>query len=135
MKFLKSRYAYAFEGVKDSIYRYRFISSVNGNDIIKIISLSPNIDPWFNLAFGNLEYSSNGIPFVNDVSETNNNDFDKVLATVFSCLIHFLMLKPDARIVFFGNTEHKHVVYKRKIAANLTELQSLFIVQGGYAGF
>lgn len=136
MNFLKDVYPYSFEGIKDDIYLYRFISSVDGNDIIKIVSLSsPRGDDWYNLGFGNLEEDENGDPCVNDQSENNNKDFDKVLASVFSCLVHFLKERPGAKIFFFGNAVHKHTMYKRKIAANINELQELFIVQGGYADF
>lgn len=137
MNFLNDIYVYAFEGIKDNIYQYRFVSSVNGNDITKIVSLSPlsTDGKWFNLSFGNLEQNEAGMPFVNDESENNNTDFDKVLATVFSCLLHFLNSRLDAKIIFFGNTEHKQLIYKRKISANIDELSDLFMVQGGYADY
>lgn len=135
MDFINDIYAISFEGIIDGVYQYRFISSVNGNDITKIVSLSPQSPLWYNLSFGNLEMDAHGEPVVSDTSLNNNNDFDKVLATVFACLMQFLNSNPDAQIVFFGNTEHKHTLYKRKIAANLTELQEYFLVKGGFADF
>lgn len=138
MDFLQDIYIYSFEGIIDNVYQYRFISSISENEVTKIVSLSPlSADgKWFNLAFGNLELdSTTGEPFVNDESENNNNDFDKVLATVFTCLLNFLNSRPDAKIVFFGNTEHKQLIYKRKISANISSLQDYFIVQGGFADY
>lgn len=141
MNFLDDVYPSTFEGIFNDTYEYRFISSVNGNDITKIVTISPleheqfGEDLWWNLAFGNLEEDENGVPFVNDSSETNNNDFDKVLGTVFACSLMFLQRKPQARICFFGNTEHKHLLYKRKISAKLPQLTEYFNVIGGKAEY
>ena len=135
MDFINDIYSVSFEGIIKDVHQYRFISSVVGNDITKIVSLSPikTMPEWFNLGFGNLEKDELGAYFVNDISENNNTDFDKVLATVFSCLMQFLNSNPSAKIIFFGNTEHKHITYKRKISANLDQLQEFFLVQGGFA--
>jgi len=137
MDFINDIYSVSFEGIIKNVHQYRFISTVDSNDIIKIVSLSPidGMAEWFNLGFGNLEKNDAGEFFVNDISEKNNIDFDKVLATVFSCLMQFLNNNPYSRIIFFGNTEHKHITYKRKISANLEQLQEFFLVQGGYANF
>jgi hypothetical protein len=138
MDFLQDIYVYSFEGIIDNVYQYRFISTKVENEVTKIVSLSPlSADgKWYNLAFGNLEIDkTTGEPFVNDESENNNNDFDKVLATVFTCLLNFLNARPDAKIVFFGNTEHKQLMYKRKISAHISSLQEYFIVQGGFADY
>ena len=136
MDFINNFYPYQFEGIKNGVYSYRFISSVNGRDIIKVVFLSPirSKPDWFNLGFGNLE-ENNGDISVNDLSTENNNDFDKVLASVFACAMHFLNSNPDARVFFFGNTEHKHFIYKRKISANLEALQEIFLVYGGNAEY
>jgi hypothetical protein len=137
MDFINDIYSISFEGIIKNVHQYRFISSVASNDITKIVSLSPinDMQEWFNLGFGNLEKNDAGEIVVNDTSENNNPDFDKVLATVFSCLMQFLNNNPTSRIIFFGNTEHKHITYKRKISANLEQLQEFFLVQGGYANF
>jgi hypothetical protein len=137
MDFIEDVYPWQFEGMTDGVHSYRFISSVQAKDITKVVSQRPiESKPYlYNLGFGNLEEKEDGTKFVNDSSEKNNNDFDKVLASVFSCLVHFLNSIQDARVIFFGNTEHKHIMYKRKISANLEVLQEIFFIHGGYADF
>jgi hypothetical protein len=35
------------------------------------------------------------------------------------------------KLFFFGNTEHKHILYKQKVSTNLKELIEVFNVYGG----
>jgi hypothetical protein len=130
MQFLSNIYSYNFEGLKNGVYEYRFISEGN-KSITKIVSLRPTLENQnvFNLGFGNLE-SDGTSRIVNDASTENNNDHEKVLNTVFSCMLHFFNQCPTAKVIFFGNTEHKHQYYKRRISANLNDLQEDFYVLG-----
>ncbi len=84
----------------------------------------------YNLGFGNLETNGETTE-VNDKSTDNNTDASKVLNTVFACMCHFLKQEADAKVVFFGNTEHKHILYKQKVSTNLKELIEVFNVYGG----
>jgi len=131
MDFLKRAYDYNFEGLKNNVYQFRFIS-LGDKEIVKIVSISPipGKDNWYNLIFGNLE--SNGeADVINDQSEKNNNDYDEVLKTVFMCMLHFLKLKPNGIIAFFGNTGHKHTLYKWKISSYYDSLAEHLKIFGG----
>ncbi|MCT4666092.1 MAG: hypothetical protein N4A45_12760 [Flavobacteriales bacterium] len=131
MEFLEDAYTYSFDGIVDDIYFYSFIST-GEHEIIKQVAFSP-IDnlQTYNLGFGNIETEIDGTRRTNDKSDVNNNDFSKVLATVFKCLINFLSINNNAHVLFFGNTKHKHILYLRKISANIDELQKLFKIYGG----
>lgn len=132
MEFLDDSYSYNFEGItKHGVYEYRFVS-IGNKEITKVVGFSPlaigqNI---FNLGFGNLEYMD-GAYQINDHPKNNNADFEKVLSTVFRCVLHFLRINPTGTVLFFGNAEHKHILYLRKIAVHLNELELLFNVFGG----
>jgi len=131
LKFLEKAYSYRFEGVKNEVYQFRFISE-GAQQITKIVTIAPvgtNID-WYNVGFGNLENEGDEI-IVNDFSEVNNQDYDEVLATVFGCILHFLYFNPDSVILFFGNTLHKHRLYKQKISFNIESLEQYLDISGG----
>jgi hypothetical protein len=135
MEFLEDAYIYDFEGIsKNGIYEYRFVS-IGNTEITKVVGFSPlsvgeNI---FNLGFGNLEFID-GEYEINDHPDLNNADFEKVLSTVFKCVLHFLRINSTGTVLFFGNTEHKHILYLRKVAVHLNELETLFNVLGGCIG-
>lgn len=131
MEFLKDTYNYSFNGIVEGVYFYSFISE-GEYSIVKQISFSP-IDnlQTYNLGFGNVEINLKGERVINDKSDINNNDFNKVIATVFDCLVHFLGENNGAHVLLFGNSRYKHLLYLRKISANINELQKLFKIYGG----
>lgn len=131
MDFLDKAYSYNFEGITNEVYQFRFIS-VGMQEITKIVSISPVNKKlnWYSVGFGNLENHQNTIT-VNDLAEINNNDYDEVLATVFMCILHFFISNPDHTILFFGNTLHKHRLYKQKISSNIIILKQYLEISGG----
>ncbi|MDA6070854.1 hypothetical protein NJT12_14645 [Flavobacterium sp. AC] len=131
MDFLEKAYNYNFEGITNEVYQFRFIST-GIQEITKIVSISP-VDKshnWYNVGFGNLE-NNDGSVRVNDLAEINNNDYDEVLATVFMCILHFFNSNRDCTILFFGNTLHKHRLYKQKISSNISSLEQYLDISGG----
>ncbi|HRB72299.1 MAG TPA: hypothetical protein PK776_10680 [Flavobacterium sp.] len=131
MGFLEKAYSYSFEGITNGIYQFRVISD-GTQQITKIVSITPverNIN-WYNVGFGNLENEEDKVT-VNDLSEVNNQDYDEVLVTVFSYILHFFYLSPDSTILFFGNTLHKHRLYKQKISFNIESLEQYLEISGG----
>jgi len=131
LDFLDKAYSYNFEGITNEVYQFRFIS-VGTQEITKIVSISPinkNLN-WYSVGFGNLENHENTIS-VNDLAEINNNDYDEVLATVFMCILHFFISNPNHTILFFGNTLHKHRLYKQKISSNIIILKQYLEISGG----
>ena len=131
MDFLEKAYPYNFEGIINEVYQFRFIS-IGNQDVTKIVSIAPvekNLN-WYNVGFGNLEKNGDVVT-VNDLSEINNNDYDEVLATVFMCILHFFNSNPDCTVIFFGNTFHKHKLYKQKISSNMESLEQYLDISGG----
>lgn len=131
MDFLEKAYSYNFEGITNDVYQFRFISA-GIQEITKIVSISPINKKlnWYSVGFGNLENHEDTIT-VNDLAEINNNDYDEVLATVFMCILHFFISNPDHTILFFGNTLHKHRLYKQKISSNINLLKQYLEISGG----
>ncbi|WP_269236562.1 DUF6934 family protein [Flavobacterium flavigenum] len=131
MDFLEKAYSYNFEGITNDVYQFRFISA-GIQEITKIVSISPINKKlnWYSVGFGNLENHEDAIT-VNDLAEINNNDYDEVLATVFMCILHFFISNPDHTILFFGNTLHKHRLYKQKISSNINLLKQYLEISGG----
>lgn len=131
MDFLEKAYSYNFEGITNEVYQFRFISE-GKQEITKIVSIAPINKKlnWYSVGFGNLENHDNTIT-VNDFAEINNNDYDEVLATVFMCILHFFISNPDYTILFFGNTLHKHRLYKQKISSNINLLKQYLEISGG----
>lgn len=131
LDFLEKAYTYSFVGIINEVYQFRFIS-FGIQEITKIVSISPVEKSlnWYNVGFGNLENSANIIT-VNDLAEINNNDYDEVLATVFMCILHFFNSNPDFTILLFGNTLHKHRLYKQKISSNIISLEKYLDISGG----
>lgn len=133
MTFFDETYEYDILGGDEVVFRYRFQSK--GDYLItKLVSIHAisRIQNGYNLGFGNYEIAKDGIAFSNDMATKNNNDFDKVLKTVFKCVVHYLVeVNPTARILFFGNTEHKQQIYLRKIGKYAKELSNYLIIEGG----
>lgn len=131
VSYFEKAYEYTFLGVVKGIYYYSFISK-GEYIIVKQVSFKPlqslNI---YNLGFENVEVGIEGSSIVNDKSEINNTDFDKVLSTVFMCLIDFLENNEHTLVLFFGNTWHKQEIYLRKISAHINELKSSLKIYGG----
>lgn len=130
MDYLRDSYEFIFEGVFNNLYFYRFVST-GERDIVKRIGFSPTgIGGLYSLGFGNLEVV-NGKTIIDDKSLINNKDYNQVLSTVFSCIIHFISMKGSVKVIFYGNTEHKHILYLRKISAYYNSLKEVITVYGG----
>jgi hypothetical protein len=80
----------------------------------------------YNLAFGDV--SSNGE--IDDLSVTNNNDSQKVLATVASTAYKFLEQHPDCYLYATGSTRARIRLYRMGITNNLAEITADFLVYG-----
>ncbi len=124
MDFLSDVYLYNFEGIRNNAYEYRFISK-GEKDITKVVTVRPltNRPSVYNIGFGNLEIGPDGKETVNDLSTDNNLDHKMVLNTAFACMLHFLKQEPKSQVVLFGNTDYKHLYYKKRIAAYLEQLE------------
>lgn len=81
----------------------------------------------FNLEFGDWEDEQQKI---NDRTRSNNNDRDKVLATVASTVIDFMSRHPNAMIFAEGVTPGKTRLYQMAIHGHWEEIDKLFDIAG-----
>lgn len=127
--------SYPFEVVDGNPinYKYDFVS-IGVQEVPKRVSVIQytNLEGYYNLGFGNINISDDGIETISDMSRDNNkNDADRVLSTVFSCALDFLSNNTEGKLTFYGNTAIKHRLYKIKICAKIDLLSNYFSIKGG----
>src|SRR5690349_279160 len=106
---------------------YEFLSEGPNGTIKKVVYFQEIDKDIFNLAFGDWNEAEQGI---DDKARSNNNDRDKVIATVASAVIDFIKYYPDASIFAKGSTPGRTRLYQIGIFANLHEISQLFIIEG-----
>ncbi|MFT4152406.1 DUF6934 family protein [Parafilimonas sp.] len=109
---------------------YEFFSEGPKGKIKKIIRFTPrNAEgiTYFNLGFGDWNTEKNR---VDDMVVTNNQDQQKILATVASAVLDFTALFPDIMVYAKGSTDARTRLYQMGIAANLGEIESALLVFG-----
>jgi hypothetical protein len=112
-----------------TFHRYQFTSIGPKGSIIKIIQFSKLVDNplVYNLALGDFD-SVTGT--MNDDVISDNQDRDKILATVGFAVIDFCSRIPDAIILAEGNNPVKKRLYQMQISSRLSEIQKSFHVYG-----
>ena len=114
--------------VSDSSHEvYEFLSEGPNGTIRKVVYYQELEDNIFNLAFGDWDEAEQRI---NDRARTNNNDRDKVLATVASTVIDFIKHHPKAVLFAKGSTPGRTRLYQIGIADNWDEIYQLFDIEG-----
>lgn len=107
---------------------FEFVSKGPKGDIIKVVSYSEiNIKGFYNLGFGDKNPITGN---VDDMIITNNNDSQKILATVASTLYAFTNNYPNAVVLASGSTEARTRLYRIGISNNLITIEKDFIVLG-----
>jgi len=109
---------------------YEFDSEGPKGRIRKVVSYSPQYAGgirYFNLGFGDLNKATGKI---DDLAITDNQDREKVLATVAATLLEFIRQFPDATVYATGSTPARTRLYQMGIAANWTEIAALLYVYG-----
>lgn len=82
---------------------------------------------YFNVGFGDADPES-GI--VNDLTVSDNQDREKVLATVAATAVEFTDHLRKCRLMITGSTPARTRLYQIKIAAHYTNISELFDIQG-----
>jgi hypothetical protein len=90
----------------------------------KAIGLRDNI---FNLAFGDWDEKFQRL---DDRVVSNNNDRQKILATVASTVLQFMKYHPDAIVYAEGSTPSRTRLYQMGITAYLSEISKHLDVYG-----
>jgi len=117
--------SYIFQKRNDK--RYEFYSKSQEREVKKVVVFSERGNGGvYNLAL--LDVLENGQ--YSDLSETNNNDFQMVMATVIDILKDFLNEFPDKIVTFKGSDERRQRLYRIIIARELTTINESFNVFG-----
>jgi hypothetical protein len=114
--------------VSEDFFRYEFCSEGPKGKIKKIIlftrvNLNGNI--YFNLAFGDIDREG-----INDFVTSNNQDAEKVLATVAQAVISFTNKYPDALVYAEGSTPSRTRRYQMGINKFWRDIELDFNVFG-----
>lgn len=116
---------YIFQKRNDK--RYEFYSKSEEKEVKKLVIFSErNNGGTYNLAL--LDVLENGQ--YSDLSETNNNDFHTVMATVIDILKDFLNEFPDKIVTFKGSDERRQRLYRIIIARELKSINEHFNIFG-----
>lgn len=110
---------------------YEFLSEGTKGNIKKLVLFQETSNNVFNLFFGDWDEFEEKI--IDDI-RSNNNDRDKVLATVASTVIEFIKYYPDALILARGSTASRTRLYQMGILANFDEINTLFEIEGYVEG-
>ena len=111
-----------------SLSEFEFYSEGPKGRIKKRIKITPfgTDSTVYNLAFGDIGVSGE----IDDLIVTNNNDSQKVLATVAHTAYYFFEKYPQCFIYAAGSTKARTRLYRMGIANNLAEITVDFVVYG-----
>jgi hypothetical protein len=111
-------------------YHYEFFSKGPNGRIRKVVEYS-RVQEFrsdvFSLAFGDWDEEKNCI---DDQSISNNDDMDKVLATVAATITDFMKAYPEAIIFAEGSTPSRTRLYQMRIAKLLHAINEHFEIKG-----
>ncbi|RXK85742.1 DUF6934 family protein [Filimonas effusa] len=95
--------------------------------VVQFIRLRHLNTEAYNLVLGDKNEEEDQIDsFIN----TNNNDRDKVLATVANIAAAFMKRRPNAAIFFAGNTTARNRLYRMGISRILREIELSYTLKG-----
>ena len=107
---------------------FEFVSEGPKGKVRKIIQYTEiNLKNYFNLGFGDKNDTTNEM---DDLVVTNNNDSQKVLATVAATLFEFTYHHPDANVIAIGSTLARTRLYRIGITNNLEAIEKDFEISG-----
>ena len=110
---------------------YEFLSLGPKGTIKKVIYFQKIGHNTFNLAYGDWDYS---IQKFDDKARTNNNDREKVLATVASAVIQFFRSNKEAIVYAKASTPARTRLYQMGISSNWHEINQILKVKGRVNG-
>ena len=112
----------------DKMMTFEFISEGPKGLIHKLVRFQPtNLKGIYNLAFGDKDLTTGEI---DDTVISNNEDSEKVLATVVATVYAFTEKYPDTWIYATGSTKSRTRLYRMGIARFLSEVYEDFEVLG-----
>ena len=109
---------------------YEFYSEGPQGRIKKVVQytqLKNSGENYFNLGFGDWDEINQE---VNDKVVSNNNDRQKILATVAATILEFVKHYPDAIVIVAGSTPSRTRLYQIAIKEYFLEINENFELQG-----
>lgn len=107
---------------------FEFVSEGPRGRIVKLVQYAPsNYKDLYNLGFGDKNAETG---FVDDTVISNNNDSEKVLATVVATLYAFTDKHPDAMIYATGSSKSRTRLYRMGITKYFEEALLDFHIWG-----
>jgi hypothetical protein len=110
---------------------FEFYSEGPKGKILKIIEYQPIGGRFYNLAFGDSVDESKDF---DDFVRTNNQDTEKVLATVASTLFVFFENHEGTIVIAEGSTHARTRLYRRYLAIFLEQIETEFDLFGELNG-
>ncbi|HXB35403.1 MAG TPA: hypothetical protein VNV35_18365 [Puia sp.] len=114
----------------DTFLDFEFESAGPKGKIRKIVRYSPQNAggiTYFNLGFGDLNPKTGKI---DDLAVTNNQDREKILATIAATVLEFTRHFPDVIVYAKGSTPARTRLYQIGISANWSDIEPLLHVFG-----
>jgi hypothetical protein len=113
----------------DTSLKYIFTSEGPQGKVTKVVQFRLINQQYnvYNLAFGDWDSETNTI---DDLAVTNNNDRNKILATLASIVVHFSNQFPRALVFARGSTPARTRLYRIGITLNYEEISEIFEVFG-----
>lgn len=106
------------KGVIKKVVNFEFLYSYNNIAVV-------------NLAFGDWDKVNHKI---DDSVVSNNNDRDKILATVAATVLEYTKVHGRCFVLARGSTRSRSRLYQMGINAHRAEIESIFVVMGYYEG-
>lgn len=115
-----------------SLTVFEFVSEGPKGKIAKLVQYGEtNLKGFFNLAFGDKDLATGEI---DDSVVSNNNDSDKILATVVATVYAFTDKRPEAWVYATGSTRSRTRLYRMGLTKYLEEIQEDFELYGQKEG-
>lgn len=107
---------------------FEFTSEGPKGNIAQIIKFSETaLEGYYNLAFGDQDFESGEL---DDLAISNNEDSERVLATVISAGFSFTDFYENAWVYATGSTQSRTRLYRMGIAKYIDEAQKDFLIFG-----
>lgn len=121
---------YSFTKATESYY-YEFYSEGPNGRIKKVVEFYMIYPRIFNIAFGDWDAED---LCLNDTSISNNNDRNKILATVAGIVIDFINNHPEIILFAEGSTNARTRLYQMGISKFWKEISQRFEIDGLMGG-
>jgi hypothetical protein len=118
---------YNFESSTDGL-RFEFESTSSKKQIRKVVEFTPlpQNPTIYNLGFRDLKADGT----IDDLIVSNNEDMEKVLATVIQTIFQFFELNSKDIILILGSTASRTRLYQIVIAKNIDKMNGTLQIRG-----